>query len=515
MGGDAATGVVTPARRDPVVGRHEPLCARVRERRRQGHRARREAHELDRHAGPTPKDGDRKAILAVLWSHRCAGRCPKNDRDEWTIVSSSRPSATCPRTASYRTIHASSRRTSPSAAVKSRDAFDTRKHRELDSPSQSADPLIMKTSFALFIAIIAVLMFGCSSKERDSTAGQAMAPTASASEPILSVTHLGDSDARSVQESEVVDSDAAPSHQSEVGELVANTAEVVEISGEATATASSVLPPDPNVTFEPANLLDGRLETSWQPFAKSTRGVGEWFTLTFSGPQEVLRLEIANGFQTTYRGQDLFVMNARLDEVEIDLGARKLRHSFASDVRGFEQIPIVPPVKTDRITVRVISVHRGTRWPDVVVSEVRVFALGAQERTSNLAEPTTGSSDAGPRTVLDPLRHNTVVGGPAPADGDSPCDEAIEKCRRLMEMSATTANERIELIRGDAMCRSVVKAVKAYARASRQAQEVRRYGMAPTLDVEGPASMVRDMTCSDAIGKLEQLHILKRWSISP
>jgi len=36
------------------------------------------------------KEGDRKAILSDLRAHRCAGRCPKNDRDECVVVAATR-----------------------------------------------------------------------------------------------------------------------------------------------------------------------------------------------------------------------------------------------------------------------------------------------------------------------------------------------------------------------------------------------------------------------------------------
>lgn len=171
-----------------------------------------------------------------------------------------------------------------------------------------------------------------------------------------------------------VDIALPPSPPSVAAPTVGRPTNVQDVTGLATAAASSVLPPDVGMDFEAANLLDGRLETSWQPSAKRRFGVGEWFTLTLSAPKNVTALEIANGFQTIWRGQDLFPMNARLNEIEIELGGRTLRYVFPPDTRGYVTIPIEPPVLADRITVRALSVHRGTRWPDLVVSEVHVLA---------------------------------------------------------------------------------------------------------------------------------------------
>jgi len=148
-----------------------------------------------------------------------------------------------------------------------------------------------------------------------------------------------------------------------------------DITRYASASASSTLPADIGFHFVPRYLLDGRLETSWQASAKSREGVGESFTLRFARSHLISSLEIANGYQFDWKGQDLFSMNARLGIVSIDLGERTDRFSFGSGKRGYVRIPIEPPVKTSRITVRAITVHSGSRWPDLAVSDVRVIAL--------------------------------------------------------------------------------------------------------------------------------------------
>ena len=154
------------------------------------------------------------------------------------------------------------------------------------------------------------------------------------------------------------------------GELVEQ-----DITKYASASASSTLPADVGFTFVPRNLVDARLDTSWQASAKSREGVGESFTLRFGRAHLISSLKIANGFQFDWNGKDLFLMNARLAIVTIDLGDRTDRFSFESGARGYVSIPIEPPVKTSRITVRAITVHSGWRWPDLAVSDVRVIAL--------------------------------------------------------------------------------------------------------------------------------------------
>ncbi len=172
---------------------------------------------------------------------------------------------------------------------------------------------------------------------------------------------------------------ARPSETPRVGEIRVSDSDVPEseVTRMASVSASSTLPADLGFTFYPMQLVDGDLATSWQPSSKASIGVGEWFSLRFASPHLLSRLEVANGFQFTWQGQDLFAMNARLATVEIDLGERSQRFTFSSSERGFVEIPISPPVRTDTVTVRALSTHRGSRWPDLAVSEVKVFAVGS------------------------------------------------------------------------------------------------------------------------------------------
>jgi hypothetical protein len=172
------------------------------------------------------------------------------------------------------------------------------------------------------------------------------------------------------------DDNSAPTRRDfDANEKVADTFVERDITSLASASASSVLPDDLGFNFVARNLIDGDFSTSWQPSAKSREGVGEFFALSFSEPQLVNRLEIANGYQFNWQGQDLFSMNARLASVSIDLGTRVEKFTFNSGARGFVKILINPPVETKRIKVWAKSTHSGSRWPDLAVTEVKVFGL--------------------------------------------------------------------------------------------------------------------------------------------
>lgn len=151
--------------------------------------------------------------------------------------------------------------------------------------------------------------------------------------------------------------------------------ELRDVTHLASVVASSTLPPDGPSVYSPANAIDGSLTTSWQPSAKRTRGVGEFLDFTFSEPVLVAGIEVANGFQHSWGGQDLFALNARLDEAEIIVGRWSSRYRFASDQRGYHLLKLEPPILTTELRIAARSVHRGTRWPDLAVSEVRFKAL--------------------------------------------------------------------------------------------------------------------------------------------
>lgn len=148
---------------------------------------------------------------------------------------------------------------------------------------------------------------------------------------------------------------------------------MASITSLATATASSTLPPDLGMTFGPSNLIDGRLETSWQPSAKGSSGVGESISFKFASAHRFARLEIANGYQYDWHGQDLFSMNARIRELKIEIGANALSFTFDDTARGYTSIPIEPPQLGTSIKLTVVSVFQGTRWPDLAVSDIEIF----------------------------------------------------------------------------------------------------------------------------------------------
>ncbi len=138
--------------------------------------------------------------------------------------------------------------------------------------------------------------------------------------------------------------------------------------------ASSFLPNWKHYTFNPANLIDDNLWSSWQPKRKPRGGVGEWFRVDFKEPQVVTGFEISNGFRLIDELGDLYAMNNRIENATVELSdGTKLPLHFED--RPAETIIMLPEAKRCQwLKVTVDSVYKGSKWNDLAVSEFHVLA---------------------------------------------------------------------------------------------------------------------------------------------
>lgn len=151
------------------------------------------------------------------------------------------------------------------------------------------------------------------------------------------------------------------------------------------ATASSTLPKWKDYTFDAANLIDGRVDTSWQPAKMDTLGVGQWIELDLGEPHELSSVEIAQGLQKIdAKLGDLFCRNNRFADARLlfDDGTYAPYWADANVkvatvdlfVRG-ENLPAnqVTKVVTRYIRLVVRSVLEVVDWKDLAIAEIRVF----------------------------------------------------------------------------------------------------------------------------------------------
>jgi len=139
----------------------------------------------------------------------------------------------------------------------------------------------------------------------------------------------------------------------------------VRHSNFAKVTASSVLPPQKENTYEADNVADESGETVWAEGARGS-GAGEWIEVEPEVPKPLDSLTIAGGYQ---KDTDLFRHNARPKRLEILLNGE---HRFTADLPDAEGSTVIPvlgydkPAEKVRVTIR--EVYPGEKWQDCVIT---------------------------------------------------------------------------------------------------------------------------------------------------
>jgi hypothetical protein len=135
--------------------------------------------------------------------------------------------------------------------------------------------------------------------------------------------------------------------------------------------ASSHLKPYKGHVFVPRHVIDGRLDTSWQPHGT---GVGHWIRLNLGGTYTVTKVAVANGYQNyTSSFGNLFLKNSRVRRATLSFSnGSSVSMSFPSRVSGYISRSI-PNKRTSYVRFKIRSVYRGDRWKDLAVSEIKVY----------------------------------------------------------------------------------------------------------------------------------------------
>ena len=133
-----------------------------------------------------------------------------------------------------------------------------------------------------------------------------------------------------------------------------------------TVVASSTL--SPADAYHPAFLFDQRTDFGWVEGAKGT-GAGQSITLTLESPAALTGLEVWNGYQ---RSKDHFTKNARISRLRVEVPGQAPFVLPVKDAMGAQVVPFPQPVTTQTLKLVVEGAQAGTRFPDLVVSELRL-----------------------------------------------------------------------------------------------------------------------------------------------
>lgn len=162
--------------------------------------------------------------------------------------------------------------------------------------------------------------------------------------------------------------EATPNLGSPAARGTVRTAEIIKI---ARVNTSSQLPNYQDHRFRGEHLIDGRLDTSWQPRGSKTHSVGEWAQVFFTGSHLVSAMEIANGYQRPDKSLDLFLTNSRLKAARLEFSDGSIQNvSVPTDRRGFTRVPI-RPIHTTFVKIVIQAIEPGTKWHDMAISEIR------------------------------------------------------------------------------------------------------------------------------------------------
>lgn len=131
--------------------------------------------------------------------------------------------------------------------------------------------------------------------------------------------------------------------------------------------ASSTLAPA--AAYHPSYLFDARLEFGWVEGSKGT-GEGESITVDLDSPVEIAAVEIWNGYQ---RLTSHFQKNARARGVAISLDDGPAVHHELKDEPGGQKLTLASPARARRVQLRIDSVYRGSKYADLVLSEMRLW----------------------------------------------------------------------------------------------------------------------------------------------
>jgi hypothetical protein len=126
--------------------------------------------------------------------------------------------------------------------------------------------------------------------------------------------------------------------------------------------------------YHPNYVGDDDPTTAWVEGAKSS-GAGEWLRISVTSLDKTtqIRLRVRNGYQ---KSKDLWKANARAKEVTVRLlPGKTAKQVTLADADGWQEIVVDQPIGPVRaIELKIGSVYEGSKYADLCVSDVQVFA---------------------------------------------------------------------------------------------------------------------------------------------
>lgn len=155
--------------------------------------------------------------------------------------------------------------------------------------------------------------------------------------------------------------------------------------------ASSTYPPEGSTSYEAAQVMDGKVGTSWVEGADGS-GLGQWVRLDLGGERSVQKVKIWGGM---WYSHEYWTRANRPNEVELRFSDGSTETVTMRDEMVAQEFTLASARTTSTVEVRVKSVHNGTTWLDTGISEIQVFdaEAGAEKPASGISASSVHEAD--------------------------------------------------------------------------------------------------------------------------
>lgn len=139
---------------------------------------------------------------------------------------------------------------------------------------------------------------------------------------------------------------------------------------QANVSASSTL--EPVSAYNVMQLFDAKRDFAWAEGDNGT-GVGQQITFEFDKQREITHLLLANGYQ---RSEQHFFGNGRAKTITVTDDSQTKQTLQLTDAQGTQLIALNKPLKTKTLKMVFDDIYKGTKYTDMVVSELAFKANG-------------------------------------------------------------------------------------------------------------------------------------------
>ena len=135
------------------------------------------------------------------------------------------------------------------------------------------------------------------------------------------------------------------------------------------ASATTTFADDKGVSYEPKNLVDGKLSFAWVE-GETGSGLGSFVTLDMGEEKAVTGLRLWNGY---WYSPDYWERHNRMKDIEVEFSDGTKQTFTLKDEMVPETLTFPKPLSTSSIKIKYKSVYSGSTFQDTVISEIQLL----------------------------------------------------------------------------------------------------------------------------------------------